>query len=407
MKRLISRVFLILAVVSVFLLPGIALAEPSPTGQFGRPFNENQTWSACGSSGWLFITQYNMQYNNDANVQKYHMGEDWNGMCGGDSDLGAPLYAIADGQVIFLDNEGIPGQGKRLYVRYIFPYTKESARLLTFDSAYYHLNGMANGITWTQGVPWSGSVVTLGQTVAYLGNTGTSVAHLHWEAQKDLTIPLGSNPYKKPLTIIDALKYRAPSIIVDDHQNVSAYQLVANQWTIFTMTGNAPSSTAYVKYGGQLKTIKDAATAGWVNSYGVIFSKDGGSTWQYYADADDNFFENGVMYAIYASVTGATFHMPVPQNQYQEDRARMDMIHAVENDADFASVETDTYIHDPNWDPNFELHYMEFILSGGAGFAYVNQATRKANPLERYTSYWDPTIGTWTPWQLVDWNKLY
>ena len=33
----------------------------------------------------------------------WHTGEDWNGLGGGDSDLGAPIHATANGQVITSD----------------------------------------------------------------------------------------------------------------------------------------------------------------------------------------------------------------------------------------------------------------------------------------------------------------
>lgn len=396
---------LIFAVCSLALVLFLNSPVYADAGEFGKPFNENQSW-LCGS-GWGTYTQYHTQYNSDPYVLKYHLGEDWNGICGGDTDLGAPLYAIADGQVVFLDDIGtVTGQGKRLYIRYSFPYTKNVSRKITFDSAYYHLNGMASGITWISGIPNSGSEVTLGQTVAYLGKTGTTSAHLHWEAQTDLTIPLGTNPYQNPLTISHVLKYRSPSLIVDDHKMVDTYFLTSGQWYFFTMSENAPGSIAYFEYGDNLKTIKDAISAGWVNSYGVIFSRDGGASWQYYTDADNNFFEDGVMYAIYANVSGLAFKMPTPQNQYQSDRARLDMLHAVEGNSNFVSVKTETYGYDPDWSANFEIHYMAFNVSSG-GYVYVNQATSKDNPLVRYTCYYDPLIGSWTAWKSVGWNNLY
>ena len=38
-----------------------------------------------------------MNLNTDLNPSKYHLAEDWNGQCGFSTDLGAVLYAIADG----------------------------------------------------------------------------------------------------------------------------------------------------------------------------------------------------------------------------------------------------------------------------------------------------------------------
>lgn len=403
---------LVLFAVLAGCIVSLAHADPAPTGPFGPPYNENESWPQCGSSGWVpygdpDAHQYHMQYYSA--VGKYHMGEDWNGQagsCDGNSDMGAPLLAIGDGQVVFLDNVGtVQGQGKRLYVRYSFPYAQANNDIMTFDIAMLHLQGMGSGISWSGS--GTGSFVTKGQTIAYLGNSGTTWAHLHWEAQTDLTIPLGTNPYQNPLTKTHALKYRAPFMIVDDRRDEITYATgTGGSYAFFTMTGNAPSSTAYMERNGERKSLQKAVDAGWMNISHIAY-QDGGS-WHYFYNIDDNFFQDGRQYAISANLSGVVLHILVPRNSYQDDRARLDMLHAVENDSRFVNVHSETFGKETSWSlyPEWDIHWMRFGLSDGRT-TYANQITYRANPLIRAVCFYDPDLGQWTNWQSVGWNNLY
>src|SRR3989338_383710 len=388
-------------------LAGFVYADPAPTGLFGLPYNEYQTWPACNSSGWVpygdpYSHQYHMQLNEELSTPKYHMGEDWNGKCGANTDEDAPLLAIAGGQVMFLDdspNGVVDGQGKRLYIRHSFPYAPAPNDVTTFDSVFLHLKCMEPGI-------FEGSTVTKGQTVARLGKTGTIFAHLHWEAQLDLTLQKGRNPYEPPpLTINHALKYRAPSLIVDDRRDLRGYSVPADgRWYYFIMQGNAPSSTMYIMRNGQRKSLKNAIAAGWIPSQGIRHEING--SWYYYTDVDINFFENGKKYAINALVSGISQYILIPRNGFQEDRARLDILHAVEHNTGYVSVKTETYGHDPNWTSDFELHQMKFQLSTNQT-VYVYQATYKTNPLISFTNHYDTATKQPTGWVPIDWNRLY
>src|SRR5580700_7729013 len=48
-----------------------------------------------------------------------HLGEDWDGVGGGDTDLGDPVYAIATGVVVFSDNVHV-GWGNVIIVRHVY-----------------------------------------------------------------------------------------------------------------------------------------------------------------------------------------------------------------------------------------------------------------------------------------------
>ena len=68
--------------------------------------------------------------------QKYHMGEDWNGLEGGNRDLGKPVYAAANG-IVVLARDMRMGWGNLIIIRHIF---LEDQQMKTADSVYAHLD---------------------------------------------------------------------------------------------------------------------------------------------------------------------------------------------------------------------------------------------------------------------------
>src|SRR3954462_13251990 len=65
-----------------------------------------------------------------------HLGEDWNGAGGGDSDLGAPITACANGIVLFADDDHV-GWGNVVIIRHAY---EEDGEVKFIDSLYGHLN---------------------------------------------------------------------------------------------------------------------------------------------------------------------------------------------------------------------------------------------------------------------------
>ncbi|MCK9590187.1 MAG: M23 family metallopeptidase [Terrimicrobiaceae bacterium] len=118
----------------------------------------------------------------------YHPGEDWNGLHGGNSDLGAPVYAIANGYVTFARDARM-GWGNVVLIRHIF---MENGRLQTVDSMYAHLDKI---------VVREGQQMTRGQQVGTIGtNRGMYVAHLHFEIRKNLDIGINRSAFRRDLT---------------------------------------------------------------------------------------------------------------------------------------------------------------------------------------------------------------
>jgi len=108
-----------------------------------------------------------------------HLGEDWNGVGGGDTDLGTPIYAVAEGKVIFAGEVG-GGWGKVIRIlhnigRQESPVWRESvyAHLLTIEVKEKEL-------------------IKKGKFIGKMGNAdGIYKAHLHLEVREKVGEPLG------------------------------------------------------------------------------------------------------------------------------------------------------------------------------------------------------------------------
>ncbi|MEO7674907.1 MAG: M23 family metallopeptidase [Pyrinomonadaceae bacterium] len=93
---------------------------------FAYPIGEND-----------FATEKNDFWDKWYNAQDFgenrHLGEDWNANTGGNTDCGEPVFAVADGSIIFAGDAG-PGWGNVLIVE----HTAEDGTKI--QSLYGHLN---------------------------------------------------------------------------------------------------------------------------------------------------------------------------------------------------------------------------------------------------------------------------
>jgi murein DD-endopeptidase MepM/ murein hydrolase activator NlpD len=115
------------------------------------------------------------------NAQKYglnfHLGEDWNSIEGGNTDLGDPIYSIANGYVNFAKDIG-GGWGK---VVRICHKTKDNKIV---ESLYAHCDSI---------LVKEGDLISKGQQIATIGTAnGYYIAHLHFEIRNDVNLPIGS-----------------------------------------------------------------------------------------------------------------------------------------------------------------------------------------------------------------------
>ncbi|MDX2080445.1 MAG: M23 family metallopeptidase [Terrimicrobiaceae bacterium] len=128
---------------------------------------------------------------------RYHPGEDWNGLGGGNTDIGAPVYSIGSGYVTFARDARM-GWGNVVLVRHIF---MDNGKLATVDSMYAHLDRI---------MVREGQQVARGQQVGTIGtNRGMYTAHLHFEVRKNLAIGINRSAFPR-----DFVNYYRPSAFI-------------------------------------------------------------------------------------------------------------------------------------------------------------------------------------------------
>ncbi|MDQ6859764.1 MAG: M23 family metallopeptidase [Verrucomicrobiota bacterium] len=119
-------------------------------------------------------------YNAQPFTQNRHLGDDLNGIGGENSDLGDPVYAVADGRVIFA-REGGPGWGKIVILLHAY---EENGTRKYVQSYYAHLQSFSVALL---------DEVKRGQQIATVGNAdGKYWAHLHFEMREFLTPFVGA-----------------------------------------------------------------------------------------------------------------------------------------------------------------------------------------------------------------------
>lgn len=116
-----------------------------------------------------------LTYNAQPFTENKHLGDDLNGIGGENSDLGDPVFAVADGSVIFA-MEGSPGWGNIVIVMHA--YEENGARKFV-QSYYAHLQKI---------MVKAQENVRRGQQIGTVGTANDRyLAHLHFEMRKFVT----------------------------------------------------------------------------------------------------------------------------------------------------------------------------------------------------------------------------
>jgi murein DD-endopeptidase MepM/ murein hydrolase activator NlpD len=134
-----------------------------------------------------------------------HLGEDWNGKRGGDSDLGDPVFACAHGVVVYAQNFG-HGWGNVVIIRHVY---EEDGHQKYVDSLYGHLDQIQTRY---------GVHVKRGQQIGTIGTGGGLYdAHLHFEMRKELRLGMARHRFPR-----DDRSYYSPTDFIEARRQLAA-----------------------------------------------------------------------------------------------------------------------------------------------------------------------------------------
>ena len=135
-----------------------------------------------------------------------HLGDDWDGDGGGNTDLGDPIWCIGTGVVVLAGNMHM-GWGNVVMVRHSFREPAEGNAIRTVDSLYGHLDTILVRV---------GQVLARGQQLGTMGTAfGLYDAHLHFEVRKNINIGMFRSQFAR-----DYSNYYDPTEFVNDHRQL-------------------------------------------------------------------------------------------------------------------------------------------------------------------------------------------
>jgi murein DD-endopeptidase MepM/ murein hydrolase activator NlpD len=134
-----------------------------------------------------------------------HLGEDWNGNGGGNTDLGDPVYSIANG-VVVLSADVRMGWGNVVIVRHAYRETDGTIKLV--DSLYGHLH---------QRLVRKDQIIRRGQQLGTIGTAhGLYAAHLHLEMRKNLEVGMNRSKFPRDFSV-----YYSPRQFLIGHRRLA------------------------------------------------------------------------------------------------------------------------------------------------------------------------------------------
>lgn len=131
-------------------------------------------------------------YNAQPFGKNNHLGDDLNGVGGGDTDLGDPIYAAANGEVVYAEDiRG--GWGNVIRIVHTIPGGKQ------VESLYAHCDEIFVN---------EGDVVMKGHKIGTIGTAhGIYLAHLHFEIRDSVGMPIGGGYSSNTKGYVDPTKF--------------------------------------------------------------------------------------------------------------------------------------------------------------------------------------------------------
>ena len=155
---------------------------------------------------------------------KLHLGEDWNGEGGGDTDCGEPVYAVSKGTIVYAEDAG-SGWGNVIIIRHDLPDGTQ------VESLYGHLQSM----TKTSGT------VERREQIGTIGKDGWKSCHLHFEIRFS-NCPSWGTP--GPGYSYDTTGWTDPSDFINAHRpNVDNHPV--SEFTADKIEGSCPLTVQF------------------------------------------------------------------------------------------------------------------------------------------------------------------
>ncbi len=163
-----------------------------------------------------------------------HLGDDWDGDGGGNTDLGDPVYAAGAGVVVLAGNMHM-GWGNVVMVRHCYREPSEGGAIHTVDSLYGHVDKM---------LVHEGQMVSRGEQIATIGTAyGLYEAHLHFEVRKNIHIGMYRSQFAR-----DYSNYYNPTEFVETHRRLPTgfnATVAVNTFVPTPRTGLLPADASY------------------------------------------------------------------------------------------------------------------------------------------------------------------